>query len=408
MTRVMWEMVKEKLILPYLDLTLDYYDLGLPHRDATDDQVTLDAAEAIKRYGVGVKCATITPNKDRVKEYGLKQEWNSPNGTIRAALDGTVFRAPILVKNVLPVRAVVEEAHPHRPPRLRRRLQEPRVPRARPGQGRAGLHRRDGARRPTGASSTSSTAPASCRASTTPTPPSPASPRPASPTPTTRSCTSGSAPRTPSPRPTTPASATLFDEEYAAELGGEVRGGRPRLLLHPHRRRRRPHHEDRGRRALGLQELRRRRDERHGGLGVRQPGHDDLGAGLSPEGYYEFEAAHGTVQKHYYKHLQGEKTSTNPMAPIFAWTGALRKRGELDGTPAVVDFAERLERPPPDGRERDHDGRPAAGRRPRPGRTRSAPRSSSTPSQPRSPLRRDRSSRGALPLSRRSPGASPS
>ncbi len=102
MTRVMWKMVKEKLLLPYLEMNLDYYDLELKKRDETDDKITLDAAEAIKKHGVGVKCATITPNKDRVKEYNLKKEWASPNGTIRAALDGTVFRAPILVSNVPP------------------------------------------------------------------------------------------------------------------------------------------------------------------------------------------------------------------------------------------------------------------------------------------------------------------
>ena len=98
MTRVMWKMVKDQLLLPYLDMDLAYYDLQLKKRDETEDKITLEAAEAIKKYGVGVKCATITPNKDRVKEYSLKKEWSSPNGTIRAALDGTVFRAPILVK----------------------------------------------------------------------------------------------------------------------------------------------------------------------------------------------------------------------------------------------------------------------------------------------------------------------
>ena len=96
MTRVMWKMVKEKLLLPYLDMNIEYFDLGLPNRDKTDDKVTLEAAEAIKKYGVGVKCATITPNKDRIKEYDLKKEWPSPNGTLRAALDGTIFRSPIL------------------------------------------------------------------------------------------------------------------------------------------------------------------------------------------------------------------------------------------------------------------------------------------------------------------------
>ena len=102
MTRVMWHWVKEKLLLPYLDMPLEYYDLGLKHRDETNDQVTMDAANAIKNHGVGVKCATITPNKDRIKEYNLKKEWSSPNCSIRAALDGTVFRRPILVKNIPP------------------------------------------------------------------------------------------------------------------------------------------------------------------------------------------------------------------------------------------------------------------------------------------------------------------
>ncbi|EKD21967.1 MAG: hypothetical protein ACD_87C00244G0003, partial [uncultured bacterium] len=102
MTRIIWSMVKEKLLFPYLDMELEYYDLHVKRRDETDDQITIDAAEAIKKYGVGVKCATITPNGDRVREYGLKKAWKSPNGTIRAILDGTVFRTPILVKNVRP------------------------------------------------------------------------------------------------------------------------------------------------------------------------------------------------------------------------------------------------------------------------------------------------------------------
>jgi isocitrate dehydrogenase len=112
MTRVMWKLVKEKLLFPYLDINLEYYDLGLKKRDETDDKITIDAANAIKKHGVGVKCATITPNKDRIKEYNLKKEWPSPNGTIRAALDGTVFRSPILVKNILPgVRNWIKPIH---------------------------------------------------------------------------------------------------------------------------------------------------------------------------------------------------------------------------------------------------------------------------------------------------------
>src|SRR4030043_1283725 len=112
MTRIMWKMVKDKLLLPFLDMDLEYYDLGLKKRDETDDKITSDAANAIKKHGVGVKCATITPNKDRVKEYNLKKEWPSPNGTIRAALDGTVFRSPILVHNIPPgVRNWIKPIH---------------------------------------------------------------------------------------------------------------------------------------------------------------------------------------------------------------------------------------------------------------------------------------------------------
>ena len=123
MTRIIWKMIKDHLLLPYIDLKTEYYDLGLENRDETDDQVTVESAEATKKYGVAVKCATITPNAQRVEEYKLKEMWKSPNGTIRAILDGTVFRAPILVKGIDAVRLHLEKADHHRPPRLRRRLQ---------------------------------------------------------------------------------------------------------------------------------------------------------------------------------------------------------------------------------------------------------------------------------------------
>ena len=138
MTRVLWKIIKEELILPFVDLKTEYYDLGLPNRDATQDQVTMDAALANKKYGVAVKCATITPNAQRVEEYHLHQMWKSPNGTIRAVLDGTVFRAPIMIDSIKPV----VKAHHHCPPRLRRRIQVHRVPHPRPRQGGADLHRR--------------------------------------------------------------------------------------------------------------------------------------------------------------------------------------------------------------------------------------------------------------------------
>ena len=140
MTRVIWKDIKDRLILPYLDVDLDYYDLGIENRDATDDQVTIDAAKAIQREHVGVKCATITPNAQRVEEYHLHQMWKSPNGTIRAVLDGTVFRAPIMIDSIKPV--VKNWKKPITIARLRRRVQVHRVPHPRPRQGGADLHRR--------------------------------------------------------------------------------------------------------------------------------------------------------------------------------------------------------------------------------------------------------------------------
>ena len=142
MTRVLWKIIKEELILPFVDLKTEYYDLGLPNRDATQDQVTMDAALANKKYGVAVKCATITPNAQRVEEYHLHQMWKSPNGTIRAVLDGTVFRAPIMIDSIKPVvknwtKPITIARH-----RLRRRVQVHRVPHPRPRQGGADLHRR--------------------------------------------------------------------------------------------------------------------------------------------------------------------------------------------------------------------------------------------------------------------------
>jgi isocitrate dehydrogenase len=342
MTRIMWAMVKQKLILPYLDLTLDYYDLGLPHRDATDDRVTLEAAAAIKRYGVGVKCATITPNKDRVEEYGLKQEWKSPNATIRAALDGTVFRAPILVRNVLPaVRSWKKPIH------IGRHAygdvyknSEFRVP----GPGRAELVFTDDRGEETyrgliheftgpGIVQSIHNTDASIAGFA-------------------KACftyaydqklhlwfgTKDTISKTYDAR-----FRALFDEEYAAEWASKFE-------------------------AAGLDYFFTLIDDAVARIMKTEGGvlwacknydgdvmSDMLGSAygslammtsvlVSPEGFYEFEASHGTVQKHYYKHLRGEATSSNSMALIFAWTGALKKRSELDGTPAVVDFAAAVER----------------------------------------------------------------
>ncbi len=342
MTRVMWTMVKEKLILPHLDLTLDYYDLGLPHRDATEDRVTLEAAEAIKRYGVGVKCATITPNKDRVEEYGLKQEWKSPNATIRAALDGTVFRAPILVSNVLPaVRSWKKPIHVGR--HAYGDVYKNCEFRA-PGAGKAELVFTDDSGRETyrglihefkgpgivqGIHNTDASIASFAKA-----------------------CftyahdqrlhlwfgTKDTISKIYDAR-----FRAIFDEEYAANWASRFE-------------------------AAGLEYFFTLIDDAVARIMKTEGGvlwacknydgdvmSDMLGSAygslammtsvlVSPEGCYEFEASHGTVQKHYYKHVRGEATSSNSMALIFAWTGALKKRGELDGTPAVVDFAAAMER----------------------------------------------------------------
>ena len=141
MTRILWQYIKDELLLPFVDLHTEYYDLGLVHRNETDDQVTVDAAHATQKYGVAVKCATITPNAARVKEYGLKEMYKSPNGTIRAILDGTVFRAPIQVKGIEPCVKNWKKTHYHRPSRLWRRVQGKRDGDSRPGKGGAGLHR---------------------------------------------------------------------------------------------------------------------------------------------------------------------------------------------------------------------------------------------------------------------------
>ena len=341
MTRIMWKMVKDQLLLPYLDMNLEYYDLQLKNRDATDDKVTLLAAEAIKKHGVGVKCATITPNKDRMKEYNLKQEWPSPNGTIRAALDGTVFRAPILVKNIPP--AVTSWKKPihigrHAYGDVYKNC-EFRVPEA----GRAeitftnmagkelfrgtiqdfkgpgiiqGIHNTD--------KSISSFA---------------------------KACFTYAydqklhlwfgAKDTISKTYDTQF-RKIFEEEYQKNWKAKFEAAGLNYFF------------------TLIDDAVARIMKAEGGMLWACKNYDGdvmsdmLGSAygslammtsvlVSPQGFYEFEASHGTVQKHYYRYLKGEKTSTNPMALIFAWTGCLKKRGELDQTPEVVEFARKLE-----------------------------------------------------------------
>jgi isocitrate dehydrogenase len=341
MTRVMWQMVKDHLLLPYLNMDLVYFDLQLKKRDETNDKITIEAAEAIKKYGVGVKCATITPNKDRVKEYNLKQEWSSPNGTIRAALDGTVFRAPILVSNVLPaVRSWKKPIHigRHAYGDVYKNC-EYRVPEAGKAEmvftsdagkelwrGRIqdfkgpgiiqGIHNTD--------KSIASFA---------------------------KACFTYAydqrinlwfGAKDTISKTYDAQFKKIFEQEFEANWKGKFKEAGLEYFF------------------TLIDDAIARIMKTEGGLLWACKNYDGdvmsdmLGSAygslammtsvlVSPQGYYEFEASHGTVQKHYYKYLKGEKTSSNSMALIFAWTGCLRKRGEIDKTPEVVEFAKNLE-----------------------------------------------------------------
>ena len=340
MTRIIWQIIKDELICPYVDLKTEYYDLGLENRDATDDQVTIDSAEATKRLGVAVKCATITPTAQRVEEYHLKQMWKSPNGTIRAILDGTVFRAPIVVKGIEPVvrcwkKPITIARHAYGDVY---KNAEMRIP----GPGKVelvytaadGTETRELVHDFTGAGvvqgqhnlddSIESFA---------------------------RSCfefalsskqdlwfaTKDTISKKYDHR-FKDVFADLYEAEYRAKF--EAAGIEYFYTL--------------------IDDAVARIMKAEGGFIWACKNYDgDVMSDMlssafgslammtsvlvSPHGYYEYEAAHGTVQRHYYKHLKGEPTSTNSVATIFAWTGALRKRGELDGTPELVDFANRLE-----------------------------------------------------------------
>ncbi len=340
MTRVLWKMIKEKLLLPFVDLKTEYYDLGLPHRDETGDRVTFDAAEATKRLGVAVKCATITPNAGRMTEYNLHEMWKSPNGTIRAILDGTVFRAPIQVEGIRPVVRTWEAPitiarHAYGDVYKNTELQIP-------GPGKAelvftaedgseirktihefkgpgviqGVHNLDG--------SIASFA---------------------------RSCFAYALDQKQdlwfSAKDTISKTydarfrdifQEIFDKEYRDAF--EKAGITYFYTL--------------------IDDAVARVIRSKGGFIWACKNYDgdvmsDMLATafgslammtsvlVSPDGKYEYEAAHGTVTRHYYRYLKGEATSTNPTATIFAWSGALRKRGELDGIPELVSFADLLE-----------------------------------------------------------------
>lgn len=342
MTRVIWQMIKDQLILPYVNLKSEYYDLGLVHRNETNDHVTIDSAEATKKYGVAVKCATITPNAARVEEYKLKEMWKSPNGTIRAILDGTVFRAPIIIKGITPfiptwTKPITIARHAYGDIYKNTELKVPKGSKAElvvtdenGNETRAlindfaasdgiiqGVHNLD--------SSISAFARACLNYALD-----------------TRQDIWFAAKDTISKvydHRFKDIFAEIYENEYKERF--EAAGIEYFYTLI----------DDAVARVVkskgGMIWACKNYDgdvmsdmvaTAYGSLGLM------TSVLVSPDGIYEYEAAHGTVQRHYYKWLKGEKTSTNPVATIFAWSGALRKRGELDGIPALCDYADKLEK----------------------------------------------------------------
>lgn len=342
MTRIIWKLIKDILINPYVDLKTEYYDLGLENRNNTDDKVTFDSAYATKKYGVAVKCATITPNADRVKEYNLKEMWKSPNGTIRAILDGTVFRAPIIVKGITPyiptwTKPITIARHAYGDVYKNVEMQVPQgakcelVATDKDGNETRelifefanssgiiqGLHNID--------ASIGSFA---------------------------RCCFNYALDTKQDIWFATKDTISkkydhrfkdifneIFEKEYKEKF--EKQGIEYFYTL--------------------IDDAVARVVRSDGGYIWACKNYDgdvmsDMVATaygslammtsvlVSPDGTYEYEAAHGTVQRHYYKHLKGEETSTNSVATLFAWTGALRKRGELDGLNDLCDFADNLEK----------------------------------------------------------------
>ncbi len=341
MTRIIWKMIKDILILPYVDLKTEYYDLGLENREKTKDKVTVDSAEATKKYGVAVKCATITPNAERVKEYNLSQMWKSPNGTIRAILDGTVFRTPILVKGITPyistwkkpitiarhaygdvykntemvvdggskAELVVTDKDGNESRQIIHDFETPGIIQ--------GLHNID--------KSIGSFA---------------------------RACFNFALD---SKKDLWFATKDTISKKYDhrfKDIFNEIFENE---------------YKDKFEKAgityfyTLIDDAVARVVRSEGGYIWACKNYDgdvmsDMVATafgslammtsvlVSPDGVYEYEAAHGTVQRHYYKYLKGETTSTNSVATLFAWTGALKKRGELDNTPELIEFAEKLEK----------------------------------------------------------------
>jgi len=342
MTRIIWKMIKDILICPYVDLNTEYYDLGLVHRNETNDQVTVDSAEATKKYGVAVKCATITPNAQRMTEYDLKEMWKSPNGTIRAILDGTVFRAPIIVKGITPLlptwtkpitiaRHAYGDVYKNTEMQVEQGSKCELVCTDKDGKETRsliydfkdsagviqGLHNKDNSIR--------SFAKACFNFALD-----------------TKQDLWFATKDTISKKYDhrfKDIFAEIYENEYKAKF--EAAGIEYFYTL--------------------IDDAVARVVRSNGGYIWACKNYDgdvmsDMVATafgslgmmtsvlVSPDGVYEYEAAHGTVTRHYYKHLKGEETSTNSVATIFAWTGALKKRGELDGNKALSEFGEKLEK----------------------------------------------------------------
>ncbi len=341
MTRILWQMIKDELLLPYIDLKTEYYDLGLKYRNETNDQVTVDSANATLKYGVAVKCATITPNAARMTEYDLKEMWKSPNGTIRAMLDGTVFRAPIQVKGIEPC-----VKNWKRPITLARHAYgdvyknvEIKVP----GKGKAELvftaedgteiretiHEFDGPGIIQGVHNTDKSITSFAKA-----------------------CFSY-------------ALDTKQDLWFATKdtISKKYDHNFKDIFAEVYENEYKDKFEEAGLEYFYtlIDDAVARVMKTEGGFIWACKNYDgdvmsDMVSSacgslammtsvlVSPSGVYEYEAAHGTVQRHYYKHLKGEETSTNSVATIFAWTGALRKRGEMDGIKELQEFADKLEK----------------------------------------------------------------
>ncbi|HHT83658.1 MAG: NADP-dependent isocitrate dehydrogenase [Christensenellales bacterium] len=337
MTRILWQKIKDRLLLPYIDLKTEYYDLGLPERERTKDQVTIDAANAIKKYGVGVKCATITPNAERVKEYNLSKMWKSPNGTIRAMLDGTVFRTPIMAKGIqvlLPswTKPITIARHAYGDV-------YGGVEAYTKKGGKAQLTMPDGQTKtifefkgPGIVQATHNTDESIASFA--------------------RSCMNYALDtKTDLWFATKDTISKIYDHRFK-DIFNEIYENEYKQKF-----------ADAGITYFYtlIDDAVARVVRSNGGMIWACKNYDgdvmsDMVATafgslammtsvlVSPNGYYEYEAAHGTVTRHYYKHLKGETTSTNPMATIFAWTGALRKRGQLDGIAELQEFADKLER----------------------------------------------------------------